>query len=106
MHPLPEQTEKTPNHSSAETGADSVISRSDILSCAALAAEEVIVPLIVGQQEGEDEMCRLFRSALIRHLAVCCARRSVGSVGVSGAISLGALVDMLTRDLFSLRIVA
>lgn len=83
-----------------------MITRSDILTCAALAAEEVIVPLIVGPQEDEDEVCRMFRSALIRQLAVCSARRSVGSVGASGTIGLGALVDMLTRDLFSLRIVA
>jgi hypothetical protein len=64
--------------------------------------QDVIVPYVIDRCD--DPIRFQFQSALIRQLAMCCARQTLSSLERSDELGLGELINLLTKGLFSLRL--
>jgi hypothetical protein len=87
---------------SAISIVDCALPHSEVLSCFGAVVQAVIVPHVV--ERCDDPISFQFQSELVRQIAMCCARQTLSSLEHSGELSLGDLISLLTKGLFSLRI--
>lgn len=95
-HPVSEEEEEEEDVSLELQHADTLVS-------VRAAVEEIIVPhLNTMRNNTQNPLHVAYERALLRHLAVRCAMLTLNRSGTIS--SLGELVSLLARDLFSLRI--